>query len=122
MRRLTLESLQQGFNVFKLKVGADLEDDLRRARLVRSIIDDPANMPKDRKPIDPASIEGKNAGPTGCVLMVDANRTSTSLNLSMSVLTCRRGMGCPSSYRVHEAFQGPQRLVHRGGSLLPVVD
>lgn len=32
-------------------------------------------MPKDRK-IDPATIEGKNAGPTGCVLMVDANRES----------------------------------------------
>lgn len=78
MRRLTLESLQQGFNVFKLKVGADLQDDLRRAKLVRSIIDDPANMPKDRKPIDPASIEGKNAGPTGCVLMVDANREWTN--------------------------------------------
>lgn len=31
-------------------------------------------MPKDRKPIDPASIANKNAGPTGCVLMVDANR------------------------------------------------
>jgi L-fuconate dehydratase len=41
--------------------------------LIRSIIDDPANMPAGRK-IDPASIEGKNAGPTGCVLMVDANR------------------------------------------------
>jgi L-fuconate dehydratase len=74
IRRLTLESLEAGFNVFKLKVGADLEDDLRRARLVRSIIDDPANMPKNRKPIDPATIEGKNAGPTGCVLMVDANQ------------------------------------------------
>jgi L-fuconate dehydratase len=31
-------------------------------------------MPKDRAPIDPASIAGKNAGPTGCVLMVDANQ------------------------------------------------
>ncbi len=42
--------------------------------LIRSIIDNPANMPKDRKPIDPKSIANKNAGPTGCVLMVDANR------------------------------------------------
>lgn len=74
VRRLTKESLAQGFNHFKLKVGADPEDDLRRGRLIRSIIDDPANMPKDRKPIDPASIANKNAGPTGCVLMVDANR------------------------------------------------
>lgn len=57
----------------QLKVGADVDDDLRRGLLIRSIIDDPANMPKDRT-IDPASIDGKNAGPTGCVLMVDANR------------------------------------------------
>lgn len=31
-------------------------------------------MPKDRAPIDPASVANKNAGPTGCVLMVDANQ------------------------------------------------
>jgi L-fuconate dehydratase len=81
--------LNQGFNHFKvhlqspsrnskltiqLKVGADAQDDLRRGLLIRKIIDDPANMPKDRAPIDPASIAGKNAGPTGCVLMVDANQ------------------------------------------------
>ncbi|KAK8869975.1 hypothetical protein IAR55_000545 [Kwoniella newhampshirensis] len=74
VKRLTKDALNQGFNHFKLKVGADPEDDLRRGRLIRSIIDDPANMPKDRKPIDPASIKDKNAGPTGCVLMVDANQ------------------------------------------------
>ncbi|KAI9638569.1 putative mandelate racemase/muconate lactonizing enzyme [Dioszegia hungarica] len=73
VRRLTKEALNQGFNHFKLKVGADVEDDLRRGRLIRSIIDDPANMPAGRK-IDPATIQGKNAGPTGCVLMVDANQ------------------------------------------------
>ncbi|WVR05016.1 hypothetical protein IAU60_002028 [Kwoniella sp. DSM 27419] len=71
--RLTKEALSQGFNHFKLKVGADPEDDLRRGRLIRSIIDDKANLPKDRV-IDPATIEGKNAGPAGCVLMVDANQ------------------------------------------------
>jgi L-fuconate dehydratase len=88
---LTKQSLNQGFNHFKvhlqfpfpsrnskltiqLKVGADAQDDLRRGLLIRKIIDDPANMPKDRAPIDPASIAGKNAGPTGCVLMVDANQ------------------------------------------------
>jgi L-fuconate dehydratase len=86
---LTLESLNQGFNHFKvshsetsfwigadilqLKVGADPEDDLRRGLLIRSIIDDPKNLPAGRT-IDPATIEGKNAGPAGCVLMVDANR------------------------------------------------
>ncbi|KAK1924728.1 putative mandelate racemase/muconate lactonizing enzyme [Papiliotrema laurentii] len=73
VRRLTLESLNQGFNHFKLKVGADPEDDLRRGLLIRSIIDDPKNLPAGRT-IDPATIEGKNAGPAGCVLMVDANQ------------------------------------------------
>lgn len=73
VERLTKEALQQGFNHFKLKVGADPEDDLRRGRLIRSIIDNPANMPAGRK-IDPKTIVGKNAGPTGCVLMVDANQ------------------------------------------------
>jgi hypothetical protein len=46
--------------------------------LIRSIIDNPANIREDRKNIDPASLEGKNAGPTGCVLMVDANRESAA--------------------------------------------
>lgn len=41
--------------------------------LIRSIIDDPKNMPTN-KTIDPKSIANKNAGPTGCVLMVDCNR------------------------------------------------
>ncbi|GHJ90170.1 hypothetical protein NliqN6_6572 [Naganishia liquefaciens] len=72
--RLTKESLNAGFNHFKLKVGADWEDDLRRGLLIRSIIDDPANIREDRKNIDPKTIAGKNAGPTGCVLMVDANQ------------------------------------------------
>ncbi|BEI86576.1 hypothetical protein CcaverHIS002_0608630 [Cutaneotrichosporon cavernicola] len=73
VERLTKEALAQGFNHFKLKVGADVEDDLRRAKLIRSIIDNPANMPAGRT-VDPKTIEGKNAGPTGCVLMVDANQ------------------------------------------------
>lgn len=42
--------------------------------LIRSIIDDPQNIREDRKNVDPKTIEGKNAGPTGCVLMVDANQ------------------------------------------------
>ena len=58
---------------FQLKVGADPEDDLRRGLLIRSLIDDPANIPKDKK-VDPKTIENKNAGPTGCVLMIDSNR------------------------------------------------
>ncbi|ORX39717.1 putative mandelate racemase/muconate lactonizing enzyme [Kockovaella imperatae] len=73
VKRLVLEGLAEGFNHFKLKVGADPEDDLRRGLLIRSLIDDPANRPKD-KVIDPKTIAGKNASATGCVLMVDANQ------------------------------------------------
>lgn len=85
VRRLTLDSLQQGFNHFKLKVGADPEDDLRRGLLIRSIIDEPKNLPADRK-IDPKTIEGKNAGPAGCVLMVDSNRKSDPVLSPKSIL------------------------------------
>ncbi|KAH8926112.1 mandelate racemase/muconate lactonizing enzyme [Atractiella rhizophila] len=71
--RLTKEAIAQGFNHFKVKVGISVENDLQRLRLVRSVIDDPANFANREKP-DPATIEGKNAGPTGAVLMVDANQ------------------------------------------------
>lgn len=50
IRRLCREALLQGFRAFKLKVGRDLDDDLRRLGIVREEI-----------------------GP-GCVLMVDANQ------------------------------------------------
>lgn len=71
VERLTKDALAQGFSHFKLKVGADVEDDLRRGLLIRRIIDDPANMVRT---VDPATTAGKNPGPTGCVLMVDANQ------------------------------------------------
>ena len=74
VRRLTLEALHQGFNHFKMKVGSSVESDLRRGKVIRSVIDDPANLPKGRKPPSPSSIEGKNAGPTGNVLMIDVNQ------------------------------------------------
>jgi L-fuconate dehydratase len=72
--RLTKEALANGFNHFKMKVGADFNDDLRRGKMISSIIDDPANYPSGFK--DPSSPElaGKNAGPTGAVLMIDANQ------------------------------------------------
>lgn len=72
--RLTKSALEQGFNHFKLKVGADVEDDIRRLSLMRSIVDDPKAMPAGRKEPSPESLAGKNAGPTGCVVMVDANQ------------------------------------------------
>jgi L-fuconate dehydratase len=72
--RLTKEAMQAGFNHFKMKVGADPASDLRRGKIIRSVIDDPANLPANHVPRDPKSLEGKNAGPTGCVLMIDANQ------------------------------------------------
>ena len=74
--RLTREAVQAGFNHFKMKVGADRADDLRRGKLIRSIIDDPQYLPDGQAPRDPRSpaLAGKNAGPTGAVLMIDANQ------------------------------------------------
>lgn len=75
--RLTKQAVQAGFSHFKMKVGADLADDLRRGKLIRSIIDDPQYLPEGhetaRDPENPALV-GKNAGPTGAVLMIDANQ------------------------------------------------
>ncbi|KIL71077.1 hypothetical protein M378DRAFT_6915 [Amanita muscaria Koide BX008] len=73
---LTREALSAGFNHFKMKVGADQANDLRRGKLIRSLIDDPALLPSSVQPRDPESeaLKGKNAGPTGSVLMIDANQ------------------------------------------------
>ena len=89
---MTKEAVQAGFNHFKMKVGADLKDDLRRGRLIRSIIDD-SQWQRQRYPppddpelasdtssarrlpsADDPALAGKNAGPTGAVLMIDANQ------------------------------------------------
>jgi hypothetical protein len=86
--RLTKESVQAGVNHFKIKVGVDLKDDLRRGKLIRSIIDDPqwqrqrAPPPDDPELAsagllsagDDPALARKNAGPTGVVLMIDANQ------------------------------------------------
>jgi len=75
--RLTKEAVQAGFDHFKMKVGTDLADDLRRGRLIRSIIDDPQYLPDGREPArhpESPALVGKNAGPTGAVLMIDANQ------------------------------------------------
>jgi L-fuconate dehydratase len=74
--RLTKEAVAAGFNHFKMKVGANFQSDLQRGKLIRSIIDDPQYLPKDKKARDPngADLKGKNAGPTGAVLMIDANQ------------------------------------------------
>jgi L-fuconate dehydratase len=57
-----------------MKVGANQQSDLRRGKIIRSVIDDPANLPEGHKKVDPKTVEGKNAGPTGAVLMIDANQ------------------------------------------------
>ncbi|KAK7466101.1 hypothetical protein VKT23_004826 [Stygiomarasmius scandens] len=74
--RLTKEAVAAGFNHFKMKVGANQANDLRRGKIIRSIIDDPQHLPPGLKPRDPngPDLKGKNAGPTGAVLMIDANQ------------------------------------------------
>ncbi|KAJ7918391.1 enolase C-terminal domain-like protein [Mycena leptocephala] len=74
--RLTQEAVTAGFNHFKMKVGADQANDLRRGKIIRSIIDDPQYLPPGHAPRDLNSeaLRGKNAGPTGAVLMIDANQ------------------------------------------------
>lgn len=74
--RLTKEALARGFSHFKIKVGADRADDLRRGKLIRSLIDDPSLLPAGvaARDIDCPELKGKNAGPTGSVLMIDANQ------------------------------------------------
>ncbi|KAI0031677.1 enolase C-terminal domain-like protein [Vararia minispora EC-137] len=74
--RLTREAVQAGFNHFKMKVGADRGNDLRRGKIIRSIIDDPQYLPEGQPLRDPNSpdLKDKNAGPTGAVLMIDANQ------------------------------------------------
>ena len=67
-------------NLSQLKVGVDKDDDLRRCLMVREIIDDPENC--RNVDVDVESLEGKQAGPTGCVLMVDANRRSHRRSLT----------------------------------------
>ncbi|KAF8761505.1 Mandelate racemase muconate lactonizing enzyme [Rhizoctonia solani] len=74
LARLTKEAVSAGFNHFKMKVGSNVDDDLRRGGIIRSIIDDPKYLPTDRTPPTPESIAGKNAGPTGSVFMIDANQ------------------------------------------------
>ena len=56
-----------------MKVGADPTADLRRGKIIRSVIDNPEFAIKSRDPHSP-DLVGKNAGPTGCVLMIDANQ------------------------------------------------
>lgn len=75
--RLTREAIAGGFNHFKVKVGDDVDNDRRRLALVRSIIDDPREF-VGRTPPAPETLVGKNAGPTGSVLMIDANQVRLS--------------------------------------------
>ncbi|GAA5848137.1 hypothetical protein JCM9279_007469 [Rhodotorula babjevae] len=71
--KLTREAIAQGFNHFKMKVGGGVENDKRRLALIRSIIDDPKECAGRPEPTT-ASLEGKQAGPTGSCLMIDSNQ------------------------------------------------
>ncbi|EIM84643.1 mandelate racemase/muconate lactonizing enzyme [Stereum hirsutum FP-91666 SS1] len=74
--KLMKAAVARGFNHFKMKVGTNRLSDLRRGKLIRSIIDDPQYFPESRLVTDPgdSSLEGKNAGGTGSVIMMDANQ------------------------------------------------
>lgn len=73
--RLTKEAVAKGFNHFKMKVGASVQDDLRRGKMIRSIIDDPQYLPPSSKNAGSPSVRDKNASEkTGAVLMIDANQ------------------------------------------------
>ncbi|KAF8580604.1 mandelate racemase/muconate lactonizing enzyme [Ramaria rubella] len=72
--RLTREAISRGFTHFKMKVGVSLESDLRRSKIMRSIIDNPSNFPSNYTPPAPERLVGKNAGPMGTVIMFDANQ------------------------------------------------
>jgi L-fuconate dehydratase len=77
--QLTKEAVRAGFTHFKMKVGADQDDDLRRGKLIRSIIDDPQYLRSRPRDLlvgagEELALRGKNAGPTGAVLMIDANQ------------------------------------------------
>ncbi len=47
VRQLVSEALDEGWNAFKLKVGADLDDDLRRTRMVRELIGNDRHLMAD---------------------------------------------------------------------------
>ncbi|KIJ57286.1 hypothetical protein M422DRAFT_23347 [Sphaerobolus stellatus SS14] len=72
--RLTREAISRGFTHFKMKVGANLDSDLRRSKIMRSIIDDPNNFPSNYVSPPLERLRGKNAGAMGTVLMFDANQ------------------------------------------------
>ncbi|KAF7296937.1 MR-MLE domain-containing protein [Mycena indigotica] len=72
-----------------MKVGADPADDLRRGKLIRSLIDNPTPLPPNHAPSPPESIAGKNAGPTGAVLIIDANQI---WDLDRNVLSTPRAL------------------------------
>ncbi|EMD31651.1 hypothetical protein CERSUDRAFT_119455 [Gelatoporia subvermispora B] len=55
--RLTREAVEAGFNHFKMKVGADRDNDLRRGKIIRSIIDAPQYLPPGATPRDPDAPE-----------------------------------------------------------------
>ena len=98
-----------------MKVGQSVQDDLRRGKIIRSIIDDPQYLPPGHVAPDPASIAGKNAGPTGAVFMIDANQVRCNIYSGLGgtpILFHLPGLGCATSYRIRQAARGNEAMVH----------
>lgn len=116
-------------NIFRqMKVGASLESDLRRSKIMRSIIDDPGNFPKTYNPPAPERLVGKNAGPMGTVIMFDANQashiaySSPGMNIIILFLICVTiGLGRARVHRLCHCSKGSQTLVSLSTSFLVTV-
>ena len=98
--------------ISQMKVGSNPASDLRRGMIIRSVIDDPANLPAGYKPRDPKTLVGKNAGPTGNVLMIDANQASNRLDFYDCADSPIIGLGRPPGDRIREGLTGNKAMVY----------
>ena len=57
-----------------MKGAASVESALPREKIIRSVVDDPANLPEGWKPPSASSIERKNVELTGNVFMTNAHQ------------------------------------------------
>jgi L-fuconate dehydratase len=68
----------------------------------RGIIDDPAEISAERVPPEAATLIGKNAGPTGSVLMIDANQVTMLVILRVYI----------DSERVQKVWDVPEAIAY----------
>lgn len=88
MRELLVQSKKEGFQHFKMKVGAPVEEDIERLKIAREIIGDDA------------------------VLMVDANQVRPLSIYCEPRLTCVLDLDGPPSHRTHGPSCSFPALVH----------